>query len=298
MTDCFEDFLKKQDVKSEANFCMSRYSSIGIGGVARLAIMPDSEEKLIKTIDFLTEKSQRFKILGRMTNVLPCDSEYDGVLIITSNLNSFSVTENIVYAECGVSFSKLLRVLSEKSLGGAEALFGIPGSVGGMIFSNAGAYNREISDFVKNVRIYFPKERKIAILDRSDMQFSYRNQKFKGTDAIFLGATFCFDALDASEISGKLSEIISLRKSSQPYGEMSLGSIFKRNKGRPVSMLIDKLGFKGARVGGAMVSQKHAGFIINVGGASAMDVKLLISRIKNAVYHSYGFIPEEEIEYL
>ena len=233
-----------------------------------------------------------------MTNILPCDGCFSGVLVITAKMNNYSVAENKVYAECGVAFSRLLSNRADKELGGYEQLFGIPGSVGGMIYSNAGAFGREISDVCESVRLYFPKEKRVAVTKRDEMGFLYRSQKYKGTDAVILGADFSFLSLPRDKIKARQAEFIKVRKAKQPYGEKSLGSIFKRRADIPVSRLIDELMLKGTRFGGAEISKKHAGFIINSGGATALDVKILISRVKNEIYAKYGFIPEEEIEYL
>ncbi len=298
MTDSFVGFLKKQEVKYYSHLDISKISSIGIGGRARLAIFPGSEEEFIKIIDFLTNEKIKYRLVGRMTNILPCDEDYSGALISSLKMSSYSRAENRVYAECGVSTSRLLSELSALSLGGCEELFGIPGSVGGMIYSNAGAFGREISDVCESVRLYLPKEKRVITATASDMDFAYRSQKYKGSDAVILGATLTFSSLDTEEIKARHRDFIRRRREAQPYGEKSLGSIFKRHGSAPTSRLIDELGLKGYRIGGAEISKKHAGFIVNVGGASSLDVKLLINKIKNEIYAKHGFIPEEEIEYL
>lgn len=298
MTLSFLEFLKKQEVENYSHFDLKKVSAIGVGGRTRFAVFPKSEEEFIKVIDVLTDEKIKYKTVGKMTNILPSDEDFSGVLVFTTKMRTFSVAETRVYAECGVAFSRFLLLLSEKSLGGGEQLYGIPGSVGGMIYSNAGAYGKEICELCESVRLYFPSEKKLLDVPREKMEFSYRNQKYKGTDAIILGARLVFLPASKDEIRAGFSEITEKRKSTQPYGEKSLGSIFKRRGSLAVSFIVDELGLKGARFGGAMISDKHAGFIVNRGGATSLDIKMLISRIKNEVYAKYGFIPEEEIEYL
>ncbi len=298
MTDSFLGFLKKQEVESYPLFDIKRVSPIGVGAQARLAVFPRSEEEFIKIIEFLVKNGERYKIVGKMTNILPSDEIYDGVLIFTAKLNKYFLSENTVYAECGVMFSALLSSLSDNSIAIQCELFGIPGSVGGMIYTNAGAFGGQISDCCESVKIYFPSENRISDISARDMEFSYRKQKFLGTDAVFLGASFRIFKEEREKIKERFSEFIERRRKTQPIGEMSLGSVFKRCEGTPVSLLVDRLGLKGASVGGALVSYKHAGFIVNSGGASSLDIKRLICKIKNEVYSQYGFIPEEEIEYL
>ncbi len=298
MTQCLIDFFKKQDVEYKRNLNISRLSSIGIGPTADLAVMPNDEAKLIKTIEFLKDNRIKHRVVGRMTNILFVDINYNGVLILTSKMTDYSVAENEITAQCGVSFSKMLSELSHRGIGICEELYGIPGSVGGMVFGNAGAFGKSISDCLISARLYFTEEKKIATLTADKMRFSYRNSLMKKKDTILLSASFKFCESDKDTLNSRMKEIMDLRKSSQPYGERSLGSIFKRYGDVPVSKLIDELGFKGYSVGGACVSKKHAGFIVNSGGATAEDVTVLINLIKARLHSSYGIAPEEEIQYV
>ncbi len=298
MTDCIKRFLSLQDVEYSEKFDIARLSSIGIGGRAKIAAMPNTEEKLKAVIDFLFDRSLPYKIVGRMTNILPQDEDYDGVLILTNRLNRYSVNENACSAQCGVVFSKMLYEISALSLGGASTLYGIPGSVGGMIVNNAGAFGNEISDFIIGARIYDPRSKIIEYMPRDDLGFAYRSSNLRYSPLVIISADFSFIRSRENEIKNRLSEIITLRKSAQPYSEMSLGSIFKRTSDVSVGYLIDKLGLKGYSIGGAMISDKHAGFIVNSGGATADDVKRLITFIKTNIKNKYGTEIEEEIEFM
>ena len=298
MAQCLTDFLKEQDVEFYELFEMSKISSIGIGGKARLLASPNTEEKLIRLIDFLVENNEKHIIVGRMTNILPCDSEYSGVLISTLKISTYNVAEIRCSVSCGTDFSKLLYNLSAMGYGGMEELFGIPGSVGGMIFGNAGAYGKSVSDFITDVTVYDPLRKKKYSLDASEMGFAYRESIVKHTRLTVLSANLIYSLKAVNDIRERFSEIISLRKASQPYGQKSLGSIFKRSGDIAISRLIDNLGLKGLRIGGAEISEKHAGFIVNVGGATAKDVTELIKIIKNKIFSAYGIEAEEEIQFM
>lgn len=298
MTQCLIDFFKKQDVEYKRDLNISKLSSIGIGPNADLAVMPTDESKLIKIIEFLKNNRVKHRVVGRMTNILAIGKRYDGVLVLTSKMTDYFVAENTIVAQCGASFSRLLSELSLINIGICEELYGIPGSVGGMVFGNAGAYGKSISDCLISAKLYLTEENKIITLAADEMCFSYRNSLMKDKESVLLSASFKARECDKVTLQNKMKEIIRRRKTAQPYGEKSLGSIFKRCADIPISRLIDELGFKGYSVGGACVSQKHAGFIVNSGGATADDVITLIKLIKARIYSSYGIIAEEEIQYI
>ena len=291
------EFLKEQDVEFKIGLSLSQLSSIKIGGRAT-AVLPKTEKELITVVDYLINNGIRYKIIGRMTNILPCDEDYDGVLIITAGLCDYRIKSNTALAEAGLPFSKLLSLLSSKGLGGAESLYGIPGSLGGMIRSNAGAFGASVSDRIVRVRAYDVKSGTIKVYSREELDFSYRHSLFSDSDEIILSAELFFDFKNEELVNAGFAHYMNKRRSLQPYGEPSLGSVFKRHHSAPVSYLIDQLGMKGLRVGGAEISQKHAGFIVNKGNATASDVIRLIELIKNRLYREYGIIPEEEIDFL
>ena len=297
MTQCLIDYFKEQEVEYIESFNFSKVSSIGIGGRAGLAVMPSGIEKLISVIDFLSDTGIKFKIIGRATNTLMLEDFYDGVIILTKKLARYFMAENNLVAECGTPFSRAIHDASVFGFGGAEALYGIPGSVGGMVYGNAGAYGASISDFFVSGEFYAISERRVVRLENCDMNFSYRESLMKHRDIVLLKSEFALKEGRFDEIRAKLAEAISRRTLTQPYGQMSLGSVFKRNGDIPVSKLIDELGLKGLSVGGASVSKKHAGFIINSGGAAASDLVELVGIIKARVFDAYGIKIEEEIEY-
>lgn len=298
MLRCFIEFLKKHDVEYVESFDISRISTIGIGGNALLAVIPNDTDKLIKVLDFLKDNRLQYKIVGEMSNILPRDDFYDGILLLTRKIRCYSLAENVLTVDCGAKLSSVLSKVARKNLGGMEELFGIPGSVGGMVSGNAGAYGKSISDFLVEAKIYSPSKKRVASLRRDQMDFSYRSSSIKNTDCVLLSASFSLESIPYEKIKEKMQSVISKRKSAQPYSEKSLGSIFLRCGDTPTSLMIDRLGLKGYRIGDAEISVKHAGFIINRGNATSADVKELIAFIKDKIYSCYGVIPKEEIEYL
>ena len=298
MSQGFVEFLKQWDVEYIQEFDLSSISTMGVGGKAKYLVKPDNENRLIKALDFAIEKNLKYTVVGGMSNILPRDEYYNGVVISTSKLQSYCVAENVVTVGAGFKLSELIIKASKLGLGGAEALFGIPGSVGGAVYGNAGAYGYSISDFLKEARVYNPKTKEILNLSNENMLFSYRESCVKRSPLIILSASFCFEKKSEEQVKANFSKYLAMRKSSQPYGRRSLGSIFKRAGDIPTSRLIDEIGLKGYRVGGAQVSEKHAGFIINTGGATAKDVRDLILEIKRRLFLECGLSPEEEIQYM
>jgi UDP-N-acetylmuramate dehydrogenase len=292
------EFLKKHDVEYVELFDISSVSSMGIGGKALLAVIPNDTDKLIKALDFLKDNLLKYKIVGAMTNILPPDTLYNGVLVLTQKIRCYSLAENILTADCGAKLSSVLLKVAKKNLGGMEELFGIPGSVGGMVSGNAGAYGKSISDFFIDAKIYSPSKKCVISVDRSQMDFSYRNSSIKNTDNVLLSASFSLQSIPYEKIKEKMKTVISKRKSAQPYSEKSLGSVFLRCGDIPTSLMIDRLGLKGYSIGGAEISKKHAGFIINRENATSEDVNELILFIKDKIFSFYGVMPKEEIEYL
>ena len=298
MTESLFDFFKKQDVEFYRSFDVSRISSIGIGAVCDFAVYPHSQDEFLSIVLFLENNAVKYFIAGRLTNVLFCCKRYHGVVVFTTKMNRYCVAENEVSAECGAVFSSMLKSLSELSLGGGEQLFGIPGSVGGMVYNNAGAFGKSVSDCFLQANLYSLNDKRLVITSASEMDFSYRKSILQNKKHVLLSAKFQFQKKDKTEIFEAFNSVIAKRKSSQPYGAKSLGSIFKRTEGVPISKLIDGMGLKGLRIGGAEISRKHAGFIVNVGDATAEDVLRLVELIKERLYREYGIDAEEEIELL
>ena len=257
------------------NESLKNYTSFKIGGKAKFVAMPADIAELIDLMDFLENKKIKHFVLGNGTNVLAPDETYNGVIVCTKLLNSVRLYSDYVQAFCGATINEVCKFYSDHNMAGFEDAFGIPGSVGGAVKMNASAYEFEMSKLVAGV--FALCNGKIKYFTHDECEFSYRNSVFK--KAVIISV----DLLKSEKPCNRerMSFVMNLRKSFQPLNMPSAGSVFKRNEGQPVSKIIDELGFKGESVGGAKVSEKHAGFIVNCDNATAKDVKLLINKIKN-----------------
>lgn len=296
MYDNIVRFLKETDVEYYENYSLKNLSNIKIGGVAALSVCPDSVEKTVELLSFLSHTNVKFKVVGRMTNTMFRDGFFDGVVIQTSKLNRKSRAEDVYTAECGVRLSRLIWDAAKAGLGGAEELFMIPGCVGGSVFNNCGAHAKCIEDIFVRGDFYSISQGKIITLEKSEMFFSYRYSVLASRDLTLLRADFKFEKSDFEYVKNKISEYISIRRGSQPLDYPSLGSVYKRDNGVGAGYYIEKAGLKGYRIGDAEISKKHAGFILNVGNATSFDVDELIMHTKKSVYEKFGVDLKEEIE--
>ncbi len=293
------DFLSRQDVEYIRNPKMSQYSSIAIGGRAKMLIFPDSKEKLIGVFNFLVENSVKFKLIGNLTNLLLSDDEMDTVFVSTIRFREVRINENIITAECGALFTSIINQALKRSVGGCEQLFGIPGTVGAMISMNAGAYGLTVSDYLLEVQIYdpFAAENRVRSIKREEIAFFYRDSELKRRSLFVLEAKFKFSFLPKETIKENIAKYRKKRIESQPVSLPSLGSVFKRSDKLPASYMIDRCGLKGLCVGGISVSEKHAGFFVNIGMGTAKDFKELAKIVKSSVSEQFGVELYEEVEY-
>ena len=298
MTERFFDFFKKQEVEIYKNRSLSEISYIGIGGIAKMLILPESLEKLKLTTTYLLKNNVKYKVVGNMSNLLPLDDGFDGAIIKSDKISGFSLAENKVSVLSGTLMPSLSRRLSTLSVGGFEPLSGIPGTIGGMLQSNAGAFGSEISDLLVSVETYFPAAEKTEVLSREELCFSYRDSFFRRNNAVILRAEFLRKNCDSKEIFSKIREVAHKRRETQPIDKRTLGSVFYRINGVSAGRLIDELGLKGVSIGDAEISDKHAGFIVNKGSATSADYLKLINLIKNRVFEKHGIWLKEEIEVL
>lgn len=298
MYDAFFAHLAKEDVEYKRNLEIKQYSSVKIGGSADVAIFPDTIEKLISALKFLKQSGITYRIVGKMSNILADDKGYRGVLVFTTSLNRFSRSGCFVCAECGALFSSVILRCSKYSIGGAEALFGIPGTVGGMAYSNAGAYGAQIADFLIDALVYDVDADKVFTLNNSELSFEYRRSIFEKRRLVLLRATFLFRCKRQADILTEIGKIKEKRLSEQPCEYPTLGSVFKKANGVSAGKLIDIAGMKGYSVGGAEISSKHAGFVINKNESTSEDFKKIIRDIKSKIASLYEVVLDEEIEYL
>ena len=275
---------------------IANLSSIGIDTVVRMLVYPENAEQFVAIIDYLSEHNIKYKVLGNLSNVLFREKFFSGVVVKTTKIMRKSVAGNRVIADCGVIFASVIQNIAKLNLGGFEGLSGIPGSLGGMLQQNAGAYGYEISDRFISAEIYDSNLKSVYRYAKDDMRFSYRSSVLKDRNLFVLSAEFEAIPTDKNDVLGQIKELSEKRKSAQPISQHSLGSVFKRINGVSAGYYIDQAGLKGLRVGGAEVSQKHAGFVVNIGDAVADDILELIRIIKQHVFDKFGIMLEEEIE--
>ena len=279
------------DIKENAP--LSEYSSFRIGGPCDLVIHPKSIAALMDTIQILKEQTYPFRVFGNASNLLFSDDGYRGAVIFTTAMQGFEVKDNVITAEAGLSFTALAAKAKNHALTGLEYAFGIPGTVGGAVYMNAGAYGGAVSDNLVKSVCYDPNTK--TVLEITDHAFAYRHSCYMENGYIILSATFCLDKANEEDIAAKMKEHMDSRRSKQPLEYPSAGSVFKRPEGYFTGKLIEDAGLKGFSIGGAQVSEKHAGFIINRGSASAKDVNDLIEHIQKTVFELYGVRLETEI---
>ncbi|MBR6231343.1 MAG: UDP-N-acetylmuramate dehydrogenase [Lachnospiraceae bacterium] len=274
---------------------LSRHTSFRIGGPARVFVTPPDEECLGDVIKACDASGVRRFILGNGTNVLASDEGYNGVIIqVYKNFSEIKINGTKIKAGAGVLLSKLSSEAAGASLSGFEFASGIPGTLGGAVTMNAGAYGGEMKDVLTDVTVYVPGEG-IKVLDPAELKLGYRTSIIKNTDIIVLSAGLQLERGDEKAIRERIAELKEQRTSKQPLEYPSAGSTFKRPEGYFAGKLIMDSGLKGYCVGGACVSEKHCGFVINKGNATAADVKELMEHIVKTVEDKFGVRLEPEI---
>ena len=277
---------------------MSGHCSFRIGGPARALAVPQDITGLTQICYLLKKHELAPYILGNGTNILfPDEGLKDLFLISTEKLDKlFLLPDGAVYAEAGVSLSKLATFAQQNGLAGLEFASGIPGTVGGGLMMNAGAYGGELKDAVESVVINFLPEQALYELTNEQCQFGYRTSLFqKMPGCVIVSAVFRLKAGDGEEIAAKMRELNARRREKQPLDLPSAGSAFKRPEGHFAAALIDQAGLKGYCVGGARVSEKHAGFVVNTGNATSHDVYDLMMHIRRTVYEHSQVVLEPEM---
>ena len=292
------DFLSDMGISYKSDQLLSEISTVKIGGLADLIIYPRTEEELIRTLRFMKENALGYYLVGGASNVLFRDEGMAAPLICTKCINGISVSGETVNVQCGVSVPSLCATLARAGLSGIEELCGIPGTVGGALASNAGAFGREIGDAVISAKVYIPSDDKIVEAKRCDLGFTYRSTSLIRDGITVLSVSLGLSKGESELIFAKMREICEMRRASQPCGLPSLGSTFKRSNGVSAGELIDKCGLKGFKLGGASISNKHAGFIVNDGGALACDYLKLMSIARSAVFEKFQVKLEPEIKVL
>ncbi len=290
----FCEFLEKNNIPFKKDEPMCNHTSFKIGGNADYFIECDNADCLKAVLKAVKEYNIPYFILGKGSNLLVSDKGIRGAVISLSRLDCIIVEDEIITVGAGVSLAKLCTVALDNSLSGLEFAYGIPGSVGGALYMNAGAYGGEMSQVVTSAYV-LSKNGEIKQIDLKDMQLGYRTSAFKTNGDIILSVALKLCKGEKTEIKAKMDDLMGRRKDKQPLEYGSAGSTFKRPEGYFAGALIEKNGFKGYSVGGAMVSEKHAGFVINYNNATAKDVKALIEKIKATVLEKDGVVLEPEV---
>lgn len=284
------------DLRMERDEPMSRHTSFRIGGPARRMAFPERGEQLVLLLDRATACGARPLVIGNGTNLLCPDGRLERLVVNTSAMARAEAGEGTVTAEAGVPLARLADLACRQGLAGLEFAHGIPGTVGGAVCMNAGAYGGEMRQVVSQAAVLFPEEG-VRVLSGEELSFGYRRSLLTDRpDAVVLSAVFRLTPGDRDAIRASMRELMERRRASQPLEWPSAGSTFKRPEGNFAGTLIDRCGLKGLTVGGAQVSEKHAGFIINRGGAASADVRELIRQVRERVLAETGVLLEPEVK--
>lgn len=284
-SELFKEFYNEIDIK--INEKLSGYVNFKVGGPADILLTPNEKEQVIKSIEVCRNNNIPFYIIGNGSNLLCRDGGFRGVVISMKSLKHITVDDEIIEADCGVMLKDVSNIALENSLTGFEFACGIPGTVGGAVFMNAGAYDGEISNVVQSVELIDTDGNVLTMLNK-DLDFGYRSSAVMKNEYIVLSAKFKLKKGKVKTIKELVDDLTNKRESKQPLEYPSAGSTFKRPEGYFAGKLIQDAGLKGYSIGGAAVSEKHSGFVINKGNATAKDITDLIKHIQDEVMKQFG----------
>lgn len=293
-------FIEVQELnigKVKRNEPLSQHTTMKIGGPADLFIEPSSLENIQKVMNLIKERQLPWRAIGRGSNLLVSDKGIEGVVIrLGSGLNHLSINESTITVGGGHSLVSLSTLISKRGLSGLEFASGIPGSVGGAVYMNAGAHGSDISKILTRAHILF-EDGSIEWLSNDEMEFTYRTSVLqKKRPGVVLEAEFKLTMGDRTAIVSKMQKNKDYRKETQPWNFPCAGSIFRNPLPNYAGKLIEEAGLKGFQIGGAKISEMHGNFIVNAGNATAKDVLDLIQYIKDKILHLYGIKMETEVE--
>lgn len=285
--------MKKFSVEFSTDKAFAQLTTLGCGGKILVTIFPDSVTKLVKCVRLLDRLKVRYCLLGKGSNVLASDDDFDGVVIVTCKMKNFKIVGKRAYAECGVSTVTLARTLMDKGLTGGEFLACLPATVGGALVTNAGCYGQQMSDLVARVKVLCGG--KICTWGRKKCNFGKRNSVFaQSDDVVILAVKLKFTASSCADVSQLINNMRAKKSATQPLIYRSAGSVLFHDK-VAVSRLLDLAGLKGYTVGGAQVSAKHAGFVINIDKATSKDIYLVIQHMRSTLLKRFGIDAKLEI---
>lgn len=290
------EYVKNEGISYIENEPMALHTTFKIGGPARLAVFPKNENEISDVIKKCKEENVRYMVVGNGSNLLVADEGIDAVVILLGK--EFGevklIDDTTIFAEAGAPLMKVCRFALENGLSGLEFAYGIPGSCGGGAFMNAGAYGGELGDVMFRCD-HIDKDGNKGSLEGNDLKLAYRHSAYYENGCVITGAYFKMQKADKEEIKAKMDDYMSRRRDKQPLEYPSAGSTFKRPEGNFAGALIEQCGLKGTRVGGAEISTKHAGFVINKGGATCKDVLDLCKKVADTVKAEKGIDLEMEV---
>ena len=277
---------------------MSQHTTFQIGGPADVFLVPKTQEEAAWAISVCKKEGFDYFLLGNGSNLLVSDTGYRGVVIqLFKNLSGIEREGSLLRVAAGTLLSDIAKRAGEEGLGGFEFASGIPGTLGGAVVMNAGAYGGEMKDIIHSAKI-LTKDGKIKVLSNEELKFSYRSSRVKENKELVLEASIALRAADKEEIRALIEDFTKKREEKQPLELPSAGSTFKRPEGHFAGKLIMDSGLRGYRVGGAQISEKHCGFVVNTGGANAKDVVRLIKDVQSIVKEKFGVDLEPEVRFL
>lgn len=292
------DLAKLQDILGtltiKANEPLSNYTYTKTGGPADILVFPRSVEQVQRVLAAVKQENLPLTVLGNASNLIVKDGGIRGLVMILTDMQELVIEGNQLKAASGAALIEASRQAATAGLTGLEFACGIPGSIGGAIYMNAGAYGGEVKDVISQVQT-MTRDGQLKTYAGADCDFSYRHSRFQEGDEVILGVTFDLAPGDQSTIDSKVAELTHLRQSKQPLEYPSCGSVFKRPEGYFAGKLIQDAGLQGYQVGGAQVSTKHAGFIVNVDHATATDYLEVIEHIRLVVWARTGVFMEPEV---
>lgn len=277
------------------NVSLAGKTTYRIGGCARYFAEPETEAELLQLYEQASARNIPVFVLGKGSNVLISDQGWDGIVVCMSKLCSVEFDGCRVVVQGGLRLDELVALAVRRGCAGMEELSGIPGTVGGAVVMNAGAFSSCIGDTFKNARVLNTSQNTVTEMSSEQMAFGYRHSAVKDSGDIVLSAVFEFKAADAEMLAESRKNILCRRKGKQPLDKPNCGSVFKRPPGNYAGTLIEMSGLKGFRIGDVEVSQKHANFIVNSGKGCAEDVRRVIRHVQKTVYERYGVMLEPEV---
>lgn len=277
------------------NISFKTLTTYKTGGIAKLVVYPENIIKLQELLKYLKNNNIEYKIFGNGSNILASDNTYNGVIIKLDKLNKMTNDNGVVYVESGYKLVCLANEMCKEGYTGLEFACGIPGTIGGAIYMNAGAYLTDIGSIIKEVTV-LDENYNIKKLENKDLDLGYRHSIFMSKKYIILSAILKLEKDDKEEIKALINERKERRQSTQPLEYPSAGSVFRNPKDMYAGKLIEDLGLKGFTIGGAKVSEQHANFIVNNGNATSSDIKNVIDKVKQLVYENYNIELKEEQE--